>query len=361
MSPVLAIIGLSIIVQAVAAAAALRLHWIYGHRWAWSFVSAAILLITVRRCITFYRIMTGDLIDSHDVDEPSPLLASASIALLVSILFLVGIGLLEPVFRDMGRAEAILLGEKESLQDVLRLNEAEFRVAHKIQQALFPGEAPEFAGLDIAGASHPALSAGGDLYDYLSLPDGGMGIVVADVSGHGVGPAMIMAETRAYLRAITRTEDDCGKVLALLNQYLCEDDLDAAFVTCFFAKLDPGGRVLTFASAGQPAYLVDADMHPTKLESQGAPLGVVEGGTYETSAAVSVTADSLLVVPTDGILEAQSGEGELFGPKRMLTVLSDQRLHSARDLISGLHHAVGEFTDWAPQKDDMTAVIVRAC
>ena len=360
MSLVLLVIGLSIITQAVAAALAVRLHWVYGHRWAWGFVSAAILLMTIRRCITFFRILTGDLIDSDDLDEPSPLLVSAFMALIVSSLFLVGISMLEPVFRDIRRADEVLRGEKESLEGILRLNEAEFRVAHKIQQALFPTEAPELNGFDIAGASHPALSAGGDLYDYLPMPDGSLGIVVADVSGHGVGPAMIMAETRAYLRAITQDNCDCGEALTLLNRFLCQDDAETGFVTCFFAKLDAEKRTFTYASAGQPGYFVDAHGHPQKLESDGPPLGLVEDAIYQASPATPLPADSLLALPTDGILEAQSSARELFGQERLLAVLSNSRLRSARDMIKAVHRGVGEFSDWAPQSDDMTAVIVRA-
>ena len=240
------------------------------------------------------------------------------------------------------------------------MNEAEFRVAQKIQQSLFPTDAPELPDFDIAGASHPALSAGGDLYDYLPMPDGSLGIVVADASGHGVGPAMIMAETRAYLRAITQDDCDCGEALTLLNRFLCLDDAESGFVTCLFAKLDAAKRTFTYASAEQAGYFVDADGQTQQLDSHGPPLGLVDNASYETGPPTTLAVGSLLVLPTDGILEAQSAERELFGSKRMLAVLSDSRLRSSHDLIDALHRSVGEFSEWAPPKDDMTAVVVRA-
>ncbi len=361
MSAVLILIGLSIITQAVAAAAALRLHWVYGHRWAWGFISAAILLMTVRRCITFYRIYTGDTVESVELDEPGASMASSILALLISSLLLAGVGLIEPLFRDIRRAEELLRGQNESLESVVRSNETEFRVARQIQLTLFPKDAPKLAGFDIAGASLPALYAGGDLYDYLQMPDGGLGIVVADVSGHGVGSAMFMAETRAYLRAISSTASECGDTLTLLNRYLCKEQRDSRFVTCFMAKLDAECRSLTYASAGHEAYIIDEMGQTHTLASKSPPLGLIEDARYESISATAMTPGSLLAIVTDGILESQSPEREMYGSERLLGVVSNHTPRSARDIITSLHHEIGEFTKGAPQSDDMTVVVIRAC
>ncbi len=361
MSAALILIGLSIIVQAIAGAAALRLHWVYGHRWEWGFVSAAILLMTVRRCITFYRIYLGDDQQTGDLDEPDALLASSVLALVISSLLLVGVGLIEPVFRDLRRAEDLLRRQNASLETVVRSNEAEFRVAGEIHLSLFPSNAPELAGFEIAGASLPALYVGGDLYDYLPMPDGGLGIVVADVCGHSVGSAILMAETRAYLRAIMDTACECGDALTHLNRYLCNEKRGTGFVTCILVKLDAEGRSLSYASAGHAAYFVDEHGQPHTLESESPPLGVVEDIAYESHSAPVMNSGSLLALVTDGITESKSPEQELYGLDRMLSVVTNPTLDSARDIIISLHHAIGEFTGWAPQSDDRTVVVIRAC
>jgi sigma-B regulation protein RsbU (phosphoserine phosphatase) len=163
------------------------------------------------------------------------------------------------------------------------------------------------------------------------------------------------------LRAITETVADCGEVLTALNRYLCQKDQDVGFVTCFLVKLDVENRTFTYASAGHEAFLVDDQGRPRKLESQGPPVGLFEGTNYQSSLPESISPGSLLVLVTDGILDAQSTSGDFYGSKRLLSELSDLRLHSSRAMVNSLHHAVGEFSNWVPQKDDMTAVVVRAC
>jgi PAS domain S-box-containing protein len=151
------------------------------------------------------------------------------------------------------------LTELKKTAQALRENEEQFRVAREIQERLFPKAAPQWPGIDLAGASFPAKATGGDYFDYLSVADGGWGIVVGDVSGHGVGPAMLMAETRAYLRILAQNRGDLGEILARANRALVEDVSDGRFVTLMLAKFESAGRALVYANAGHPpAFVLDA-------------------------------------------------------------------------------------------------------
>src|SRR5438067_9887484 len=123
-----------------------------------------------------------------------------------------------------------------------RSSDLELRVARRVQQKLFPAEVPDVPGFDVFGVALPAGAAGGDYFDYFPLPGGRLGVVVADVSGHGLGPALLMASARAYLRALALTERDLGETLALANGILCKDTGDGRFVALWFASLDPRTR-----------------------------------------------------------------------------------------------------------------------
>src|SRR6185369_7353340 len=116
--------------------------------------------------------------------------------------------------------DAIERRERKRAEEELLETQEQFRVAREIQQRLFPKSSPPAGPFDIAGASYPAEATGGDYYDYLPMVDGCVGIVVADVTGHGVGPALLMAETRAYLRTLAVNATDVGEILMRANQVL---------------------------------------------------------------------------------------------------------------------------------------------
>src|SRR5581483_6446967 len=130
---------------------------------------------------------------------------------------------------------------------------AEMRIARQIQQKLFPVAPLPLPGFDISGASHPAEATGGDYFDYIPLRDGGLGVVIGDVSGHGYGPALLMAQLRAYLRAFLMTHTDIAEVVGRVNAALASDDLEDHFATLLLGRLDPRTRAFTHVSAGHTA------------------------------------------------------------------------------------------------------------
>jgi PAS domain S-box-containing protein len=239
--------------------------------------------------------------------------------------------------------------------------DVEMRLARVVQQRLYPGTAPALAGFDLAGAAFPADHTGGDYYDYLPMADGRLGLAVGDVSGHGFGAALIMAETRAYLRSLARTTTDLGQVLGALNAFLVEDTEAERFVTLVVALLDPVRRTLVYASAGHiQGYVVDAS-GATKhvLDSTGLPLGLFGDAEFRSGPELCLEKGDLLLLLTDGATEAQRPDGEFFEAERVLRTVAEAREDDAAQVIRRLHTAVSAFAPGEPQRDDITAVVCR--
>src|SRR5262249_37131809 len=146
--------------------------------------------------------------------------------------------------------------ELRQAERVVHARAREFRLARKIQQGLLPKAPPVLPGLEIAGASHPAQETGGDYFHYIPLSDGHWGTAIGDASGPGIGAALLVAETRAYLRAFALTHTDPGEVLDSVNQRLVEDITADHFVTLFLGRLHPLTRSLVYSNAGHlPTYV----------------------------------------------------------------------------------------------------------
>jgi len=234
-------------------------------------------------------------------------------------------------------------------------------IAQEIQQGLLPTDAPAIEGFDVAGFSKSADQTGGDTYDFMPLPDGRWMFAVADATGHGIGPALIIAETRAMLRAICLSGADVPAVLRTANDLLSRDLDGGRFVTCFFGLLDPAGRHLTYASAGHgPLLFYDAGRD--EFDVVGAtsiPLGIMAEVAYDEILSVAMSSGDLAVILTDGFIEACDDSGEQFGVDRICRALKSSRGASAAEMIQQLHREVVSFTGGRPQADDLTAVVIR--
>ncbi len=243
----------------------------------------------------------------------------------------------------------------------LHENQEQFRVAREIQQRLFPKTSPAFAGFDIAGATYPAEATGGDYFDYLPMQHGRLGIVVADVTGHGVGPALLMSETRAYLRLLALNRDDVGEILTRANLVLAEDVDYEHFVTLLLAQLDPEKRTLIYSSAGHPAgYLLDpAGNIKARLGRTGIPLGLKGDTCYPSGPPLTLAPGEIVLLLTDGIEEAMAPDNSFFGIERTVDVVRDCREQPAAAIVEALYRAVRDFARHQPQMDDFTAIIVK--
>ncbi len=194
---------------------------------------------------------------------------------------------------------------------------AEFGVARRIQQRLFPRTVPDLPGLDIAvasfgfdigGASYPADAIGGDYYDFVSLPGGGLGVAIGDVSGHGVGPALLMAEVRAFFRAFAQKEPDVGAILGLMNPLLASDIEDDRFVTLLLGRLDPSSRRFSYASAGHPpGFLLDpAGQVRRHWGARGPRLASSPKPRFPAVGDIELSPGNLVLLVTDGVMDARA-------------------------------------------------------
>jgi sigma-B regulation protein RsbU (phosphoserine phosphatase) len=238
---------------------------------------------------------------------------------------------------------------------------SDIRTVHEIQQHLFPQQAPSCPNIDVHGACFPAAAAGGDYFDYLPWSDGRLGVVIGDVTGHGLGPALLMMATRAYLRAFAQTQTNIGQVLTLANRALADDVSEGRFVTLLLAQLERSGRLLRYASAGHCAgYVLDpSGAVRSILYSTGLPLGIRADGDFAVAPEVRLDVGEMVVLWTDGIVEALSPSGEFFGEERALELVNAHSTRPAREIVAALCGGVRSFLQGQPPQDDMTAIVLK--
>ena len=241
----------------------------------------------------------------------------------------------------------------------LQVTHEKLRVARNVQQGLLPQTSPEISGYQISGHYLPADMVGGDYYDYVRMADGRWGIVVADVSGHEIGASLLMAKTRAYLRALAKSDDSLETILGRLHEFLIEDTQDKWFVTMFFAALESQTGALEYAGAAQQAFILRAGGTVTILKSTSTPLGVFADHPPRCAPAAMLEPGDVFVASTDGFVEAKSPAGEQFGQDRLVAVLRDCRHRSSAEMMEALNHCFWSFCGSAPVADDLTVVIVR--
>lgn len=254
---------------------------------------------------------------------------------------------------------AIERSGRDRAERELRVTLEEFRIAQEIQRRLFPAEAPHLAGFDIGGAVYPATATAGDYFDYIPLMNGCLGVVVGDVSSHGMGPALVMAETRACLRTLAQSHDDPGEMLTRANRLLARDTDELHFVTLALARLDPQTRQMTYASAGQRGYLFDCAGNVRVLDATSAPLGIEKELVVPVAPAVNLEPGQLLVFFTDGVVEAESHGRVRFGAHRAVQLIQSERQKPAAQIVAAIYQAICDFRGHRAQLDDITAVVVK--
>lgn len=255
---------------------------------------------------------------------------------------------------------SVLKDVTERLQ--ARERELEMHYASLVQKKLYPEQSPKIEGFDIAGAVFPAEATCGDYFDFLGMTNGELGIAIGDVCGHGLGPALIMAETRAYVRSLARRCTELNEILSPINDWLHADLEEGSYVTFLVVCVDTVSRKLVWANAGHtPGYLIGRSGEPKAvLQSTGFPLGMFPGSSYERGDNLAMEAGDLLVLITDGIPDSESADGEAFSEKRLLDVVRAHREEPAEQIILHVRRAIYEFTGGAKPNDDLTIVICKA-
>jgi sigma-B regulation protein RsbU (phosphoserine phosphatase) len=242
--------------------------------------------------------------------------------------------------------------------------EREMQLARSVQQAMTPEpEAiPALPGLEAAGWTKAASINGGDCFDFWKLPDGRLGVLLADASGHGIGPALVVAQVRTLVRALSEMESDPFRLLIRVNTRLYEDLPNGRFVTAFVGFVSPGGRI-NFCSAGHGPVLVRdrAGDGLREVEATVPPLGVLPDlPVDECLGTAQIDPGGWLVVASDGITEAlQADDRSLFGTPRLIETLETAPPARAADVITTIRKAVQLWQGNDDPIDDQTVVAVR--
>jgi sigma-B regulation protein RsbU (phosphoserine phosphatase) len=236
----------------------------------------------------------------------------------------------------------------------------EIEIAREVQENLFPKSVPRIHGLEVAGVCLPAAGVGGDYYDYLPLSENCLGLVVADVSGKGISAALVMASLQASVRNIIGPEATPRGVNAQLNRIIYGSTTPSRYATMFLGMFDASSRTLRYSNAGHNPALLIGGNGAQKLTEGGLPLGILDGVSYAEGSRVMEPGD-LLLMYTDGAVEATNASGHEFSLDRLADLIQRQR--GAADLDLLLQETVDRLQDWTrgvPQQDDITLVVARA-
>jgi phosphoserine phosphatase len=269
----------------------------------------------------------------------------------------------EELVRSLGAQAGVALQRQMLMSEYLekqRIQE-DLRIAHDIQQRLLPRRAPKMHGYDIAGWNQPTDETGGDVYDFQVLMSNALAVTIADVTGHGVGPALIAAEFRAFLRASLSLTQNLERVLALVNDLLNDDLPDDRFVTAFVGLLEAEEHRFSYISAGQGPlfHFMRSTGEVRELPTSGLPLGVLPGRNYELSRPATMEPGDMLLLITDGFVEWPDPDKHRFGNENVRELLRRHHGLSAVDFIQTLYQEARDFADGEPQQDDLTAVVIR--
>lgn len=237
----------------------------------------------------------------------------------------------------------------------------DLHIAREIQQALLPRKNPELPGYDIAGWNCPADETGGDCFDFIRLADNCLALMVADATGHGIGPALIVSECRALLRALATVTDDVARIISRVNRLISEDLPEGRFVTTFFGLLDSSRHQIHYVSAGHgPLLLIRATTGEVcELAATTVPLGIIDEITIAPTAPLDLRPGDIFVVTTDGFFEWPNGQGDLYGIERVAQVICSSRTRSMNELIQQLRADVSAFADGVRNPDDLTIIAVK--
>jgi len=248
---------------------------------------------------------------------------------------------------------ARLLEEERAKQRM----EEELKVARDIQQSLLPRSLPSAGWLRAAGSSVASAQVGGDYYDVIAVNDRCWGAVVADVSGKGVSSALLAALLQGALIPASDHADVLTRRMERLNTFLIDRTGGEKYATVFYCLLDQSGRLDYVNAAHCPPIVVRPSGETAELGATGVPVGLLEGSKYEL-AGRQLSPGEKVVIYTDGVTEAQDARGAFFGRKRLFDLVRAQASASSSELHDAIQGAVREFTEGAPQSDDITLVVL---
>lgn len=268
---------------------------------------------------------------------------------------------LQTHFLEMTVAERTreLAVKNAALEESQAQIKAELDAARALQLAILPADFPARSGYVGAARMLAATTMCGDFYDFIELPDGQIGLVMADVSGHGVPAAFFMAVARTSLRDVAAQYTDPGICLAHTNDALCAQNPMDLFVTVFYCVLDPASGLLRYANGGHnPPYLRRADGSVETLDGAGAlVLGVMPQVAFPNHS-VTLRPGDRVVLYTDGVTEACNGSDEAYGAERLVGLIGADGGAAPAALVDRVCRSVTDFTGPVPQADDITVAVL---
>jgi serine phosphatase RsbU (regulator of sigma subunit) len=250
------------------------------------------------------------------------------------------------------------LGEEQAARARI---EHDLEIARGIQRGLLPKEQLSMAGFEVAGWNQPAQETGGDYYDWQQLPDGRWVVSVADVTGHGIGPALVTAFCRAYSRATLSGTAELDRCVNRINELMHADLPEGRFVTFVVALLDADRGTVELLSAGHGPLLLHlaAQNRVESFTAHDIPLGLMNDVGYGPSQQIRLEKGDVLVLLTDGFFEWANPEGEQFGTQRLAEAIKKAAGGSSKQIIADLHASVRDFVGDVQQPDDLTAVVIK--
>ena len=252
---------------------------------------------------------------------------------------------------------AQLVEEVKTAERVAR----DMEIAANIQQSLLPAHPPQVEKVQLAGRCIPAKNIGGDYFDYFCTDDGKLSILIADVSGHDVGSALVMAMAHQVLRFASAHSSSAADVLAVTNHTMYDDLSNAGlFITSFYASYDPETRWLTWANGGhnQPLLWRAREQRIVWLSADGMLVGMLDDVEYEERQMTLDAGDTLLLY-TDGVTEARNQAGEMYGERRLSQLVEENAHLSAQELLDRIYETAQEWGRGVVQYDDVTAVVMK--
>jgi serine phosphatase RsbU (regulator of sigma subunit) len=243
-------------------------------------------------------------------------------------------------------------------QQRLAAVDSELATARTIQMAALPRTNPNLAGIEVATVYMPASEVAGDFYDFIELPDGSLGVFIADVSGHGVPAALVVSMLKIALATQVENASSPARILAALNTLFC-GRLERQFITAAYVHIDPAAGTLVVASAGHPPPILRHDETAAEVVATGVVLGRFRDARYEELTRTFAPGDTL-VLYTDGVTETANRDAEMWGDERLQTTIAS---HAGDDPTALAMRVINDVKDWrgtdSPPDDDVTLIVVR--
>lgn len=270
------------------------------------------------------------------------------------------------VFRSVAEQSSFAIGNARVHREANEKKEieGELKNAREVQRVLLPQDDPVVAGFRVNGTNLPAKIISGDYYDYIDLPDGKLGVVIADVSGKGVPAGLLMAMCRSLLRAFSLAHTSPSAVLSAVNRYLFPDIREDMFISMIYGILDPADGSFNFCRAGhEPALIFRKASGKVEISKpKGLALGIDSGNVFERVTAderIALEPGDCVLLFTDGVKEALNANDEEYGIERLSETFRQAAQLGAEAVVKRVQEKVKSFTGEGPQMDDVTIVAIE--